>query len=77
MRGHWHIDIYLDDKDAIRVTHAKREQAFSYDEHEYFEFLWELTVNLTPDYLQVSNVAIKITDLKVRCFFSSAKHSYL
>lgn len=66
MRGNWYIDIYLDDKDSIRVTHAKREQAFSYDEDEYFEFLWELTVRLNRDYSGVASANVEITDLKVR-----------
>lgn len=65
MRGHWFIDIYLDDNSRVRVKHSKREQAFSHEESDRFEFLWELTVTLSPDLLHIDDVNIKITDLFV------------
>ena len=62
-RGEWFIHINFQHPEAVTVSHQKREQSFSHDQHQDFEFEWNLDLHFDTSISTLRSSSLHVTSL--------------
>lgn len=61
-RGGWHVEIHIS-AETVTVVHVRREQSFSSDPSEHWEFEWTATLIYDRTLMTLTGTKIRITEI--------------